>query len=66
MAGKRQQRDLDEEQTTVQRELTFLWTSVRMTYSAERSRQAFRLGSTEELNGSGENLWEDRSFETGA
>lgn len=36
--------------------LTFLCTSLRMRHSAERSRLAFRLGRTEELNGSGENL----------
>lgn len=35
--------------------LTFLCTSVRMRYSADRSRLAFRLGRTE-LNRSGENL----------
>lgn len=36
--------------------LTFLCTSVRMRYSAARSRLAFRLGKTDALNRSGENL----------
>lgn len=39
--------------------LTFLWTSVRMRYSEARSRLAFRLGRTEELNKSGENLQDE-------
>lgn len=36
--------------------LTFLCTSVRIRYSAERSRLALRLGRVDEFNGSGENL----------
>lgn len=42
-------------------ELTFLCTSVRMRYSADRSRLAFRLGRIVELNGSGENLQENNT-----
>lgn len=38
--------------------LTFLCTSVRIRYSAERSRLALRLGRVDEFNGSGENLEE--------
>lgn len=42
--------------TIQQLQLTFLCTSVRMRYSADRSSLAFRLGKTVEFNRSGENL----------
>lgn len=43
-------------EATAGRALTFLCTSVRIRYSADRSSLAFRLGKTDEFNRSGENL----------
>lgn len=40
---------------------TFLCTSVRIRYSAERSKLALRLGRTNGVNGSGENLREQKT-----